>query len=84
MKVNQFFMETLYLKKPIVKTILYFGVAIISFIRVTPCIGAGIFLLVDAIVNIFAQMNQSSDEADTERAERRSASQAKLTGDNVA
>ena len=84
MKVHQFFMEKLFLKKPIVRTILYTGFAIITFLRVTPCIGAGIVLLVAAIVNIFAQMNVMSDEADELSVERRSAVKASLVGDNVA
>jgi hypothetical protein len=32
-------------------------------LQVTPCIGSGICLLVSALLNICAQINQTSDEA---------------------
>jgi hypothetical protein len=36
--------------------------AVVTFIKVTPCIASGIFLLISAILNIFAQINQTVDE----------------------
>jgi hypothetical protein len=60
-------METLFLKKPIVRSVIYLGFAIITFIRVTPCIGSGIFLLFACIAYGFAQMNAISDANDQQK-----------------
>mmetsp|Transcript_1937 Transcript_1937/g.3079 ORF Transcript_1937/g.3079 Transcript_1937/m.3079 type:complete len:155 (+) Transcript_1937:49-513(+) len=82
-KLYQAFQEKLYFKKPIVRTILYIGLSIVTFIRETPCIGAGMLLLVAAIFNVLAQMNQISDAADEEAASRRSSNKASLVGNTV-
>lgn len=63
-KIYQFLQETLKFKRPIVLTILYSLLSIVTFIRKTPSIGGGIFLLFAALLNIFAQINQTSDEND--------------------
>lgn len=60
--MKQFFLESLYFKKPGVRTVLYMAFAVVTFIKVTPCIASGIFLLISAILNIFAQINQTVDE----------------------
>lgn len=45
-------------------TAVYILMSIVTFIRSTPSIGGGIFLLIAAILNIFAQINQTSDAND--------------------
>lgn len=64
MKVYQFVQETLQFKRPIVLTIVYTLMSIVTFLRATPSIGGGIFLLFAALINIFAQVNQTSDAND--------------------
>lgn len=66
-KVYQFTQETLFFKKPIVLTVLYSLMSILTFIRETPSIGGGIFLLIAAIINIFAQVNQTTDASDSSK-----------------
>jgi hypothetical protein len=64
MKVYKFLQETLYFKKPIVLTVVYTLMSIVTFLRSTPSIGGGMCLLFAALMNIFAQVNQTSDAND--------------------
>jgi hypothetical protein len=47
-----------------VKAVLYIGFSIVCFLDETPCILAGIFMLFTSILNIFAQINTTTDAAD--------------------
>jgi len=66
---KEFFNNSLYFNRPIVKSMFYTALSILMFaLAVTPCVGAGIFMLFTSILLIFAQCNQIQDKADEARA----------------
>jgi hypothetical protein len=79
-----FFNETCKFNQPIVRCVLYTLMAIGTFaIAVTPCVAAGILLLVTAILLSFAQCNKMQDEADEARAGGRNGSLSKPLGESA-
>lgn len=66
---REFFNNTLYFRNPALKAIIYVCFSIVMFaIEITPCVGAGIFLLITALLQFFAQCNKFQDERDEARA----------------
>jgi hypothetical protein len=55
-----------------VLTVVYCLMSIVTFIRSTPSIGGGIFLLFAALINVFAQVNQTTDEIDKSNKSKKS------------
>jgi hypothetical protein len=54
---------------PAAKAILYVSLSIVTFpLKSTPCIGGGIFLLLNGLLLFFAQCNKIQDSADEARA----------------
>ena len=55
------FNNTVQMKHPAVRAVVYILASILMFFYQTPCIGAGIFLLLTAILKFFAQINVTAD-----------------------
>jgi hypothetical protein len=51
-------------KLPGVKCVVYFALSIVCFLNATPCIVAGIFMIVTSVLYGFSQVNYSTDAAD--------------------
>lgn len=66
MKCKNTFNDTLQLKQPALRAVIYILAAILMFLYSTPCIGAGIFMLFTAILKFFAQINKAADAADNQ------------------
>lgn len=63
-QAKTFCMETVKLNQPVLRGLIYILLAILPLIYKTPCIAAGIFLLLTALLSFFAQCNKVADAAD--------------------
>ena len=56
--------KVLFMEHPAVRGIVYIAVSILMFMYKTPCIAAGICLLITSILKFFAQCNVAADAED--------------------
>lgn len=62
--MKEFCLETMKLKYPATKAILYICLGIICYLIASPCIVAGVLLMISGILYIFAQINQNEEAHD--------------------
>lgn len=64
-KAKEFCLETLQVKRPLLKAILYIGLSIYMFFNKSVCIAAGLLFILCSLLLIFTAINRSSDALDS-------------------
>ena len=62
--IAEYFLTKLRIEQKMIRAVMYFFLSLFCFTNQTPCIAAGLCLMVSAVLHGFAQVNDHSDSID--------------------